>query len=334
MINQTLDLWISMVTVILAGSLMLGSSYEWYASWINKRGNHLFESIHKMFSGNRGNDFISLLYNHPEIHLLKHKGELPSYISKAMFAHTLLDVIIDDYKQQKTIITYANFIPETEDQNSFIQKNQLLYEAIENLEYSHIKRMLLTHKIDKNDADYYEKISEKLADWFENYQERTTGWYKRSVQRQSFFAALIFAVFVNFNIIDVYFEMKNNIQLQQMTIQLGEKMVSEGHDSLQKKSFETWNTHIDSLKDYKFPFGYKISKETKILIENGHWTDVVFQADFSFFKELWHLNFKWFTIPGWLLTAMLLTIQSSFWFEILVKMFNIRKTGVKPDQQK
>lgn len=321
-----------MVTIILLGSLLLGSAYEWYASWMNKRGKQLFESIHKIFENSLGNNFISLLYNHPEIHLLKNKGEWPSYIHKDSFAKIILDLIVEDYKQKQTIIKYNNFNPTFENTYSNLSKSELLQNAILNLEPSNLKTILTTNFIDSNQIDYYENIEKHLATWYDNYQERVTGWYKRSVQRQSFWAGLIFCIFTNFNLIDVYIELKKNVHFQEMTILLGEKMLASNAEDLQNESYETWKNEVDSLREYNFPFGYKITPATNEYIEKGEFINAITNYNGSIFNELYDLNFKWHTILGWIISALMLTIQSSFWFELLVRLFNIRKTGIKPEE--
>lgn len=34
---------------------------------------------------------------------------------------------------------------------------------------------------------------------------------------------------------------------------------------------------------------------------------------------------------GWLIGGLLLTVQSGFWFDLLAKILNIRKGGIKPE---
>ncbi|MCY7360275.1 MAG: hypothetical protein LH609_23035 [Rudanella sp.] len=41
-------------------------------------------------------------------------------------------------------------------------------------------------------------------------------------------------------------------------------------------------------------------------------------------------NFSWLTIPGWILTIAALSFGAPFWFDLLIKLVNIRNTTRRP----
>ena len=330
MIGQTLDLLISMILVILTGSLLIGSLNELWASYKNERGKFLFESIHRIFKDSKSNQFISIIINHPDIHLLRKKGEYPSYIPDKHFVRATLDAIVGDYMVKSTKITYNNYVANCQT-NSEITKEELLKNAIEYLDPSPLKTILSSYQLEDQNENYCIKIEKRLLEWYNNYQDRVTGWYKRKIQRRSFWFTIIFCIVFNFDLISIFKEMKTNIALQQFSISIAEKIVRDEKETMKFPNNDEIKSHIKELKLNSLPFGYELNDELKYKLSEFKKENKLNIIEWTrFLYEIFMSNVNFMALIGWPLSALLLTIQSSFWFEVLAKLINIRKTGIKP----
>jgi hypothetical protein len=333
MISQTLDIAISMVCVFLLASILLSSLYEAYASMWNQRGKLLKQSLQKLYQDISGQNLLAMTYSHPEIHLLKDGNKLPSYISSSAFANATISSIISNYKTKVLAIKYNEGKATIEGQLP-ADYNDLLKEAISSLEPSHLKTILLSNDAFHDDKkQYHERIGGKLENWFEELQQRNTGWYKRLSKVRLFWVGLAFCVMFNFNPIDIYLNIKENTKLQAFAFEYSKKLVASDSFDVSKYNSEQLLDTLNKFKDLGLPFGYAISAKSDSMIVNKEFKDLLFGNSGQFYKELWSYNFKWHTIIGWLLGALLLMINSSTWFELLLKLVNIRGAGMKPESK-
>ncbi|MBK7233233.1 MAG: hypothetical protein IPH93_13475 [Saprospiraceae bacterium] len=329
MIGQTLDLIISMVTIILLASLLFGSLYEWYASYTNSRGKFLRDALAKLFESNNAGQLIGQIYSHPSIHLLSKKKELPSYIPDRNFAQAVLDVVLSNYQNSQTTYTYNSGQAITSS-SAGLTGVDLLKAAVTNMEDSPLKTVLTSPAFIDPEKINMDELSKELMIWYQHYGERTNGWYKRKVQSHLIGWTMLFCIIFNFNPIAIYKEMKQNTALREATIQVAEKMVADSLNSPGKKNYQEWLGSIKELQQEELPFGYTFSNNLQARWESANlWTGlgVVWDMIGEIYRD--HLSLSNFI--GWLIGGLLLTVQSGFWFDLLAKILNIRKGGIKPE---
>lgn len=333
MLSQTLDIAISMAFLFLLASILLSSLYEFYASLYNQRGKLLKQSLAKLYQDISGQNLLAMTYSHPEIHLLKDGKKLPSYISSSAFANATISSIISNYKTKVLAIKYSEGKASIEGKLPD-DYNVLLKEAISKLEPSHLKTIL-----DSNDTfgdsekQYHERIGLKLENWYEELQQRNSGWYKRISKVKLFWTGLVFCILFNFNPIDIYLNIKENTKLQAVILEQTKNYVANGTLDQTTKDAKQILNNLNSFKDLGMPFGYSISTKTDSLLVDGKICDLLFGNNGEFYSEIKNYNFKWHTFPGWVLGALLLMINSSTWFELLLKLVNIRGAGIKPESK-
>lgn len=327
MISQTLDLMISMVTVILLASLLFGSVYEWMASYFNSRGKFLQNALSRLFQLDNGGHLIGQIYAHPAIRLLSNKTELPSYIPDRIFAQAILDVILQNHQTKNTSFSIVNGVTTAQAKlNS--DHHQLLADAIEGLEHGVLKDLLSSHSF-RNGADVSrESLEQALMQWYNLQGQRVTGWYKRNVQSKMIKWTLLFCMVFNFNPITIYKEMKVNTELRTATIAVAEKLVEEEIRDTSKIRMDSVKHLFKELQTSGLPFGYEFSDSLKMSWDTAGICEILPVAK-KMGQVVWK-EFNLYNFIGWMIGALLLTVQSGFWFELLARFINIRKGGLKP----
>ncbi|MBK9270530.1 MAG: hypothetical protein IPM48_02945 [Saprospiraceae bacterium] len=329
MIGQTLDLIISMVTIILLASLLFGALYEWYSSYTNSRGKFLRDSLARMFESHNTGQLIGQIYSHPTIRLLSKSKELPSYIPDRNFAQAVLDVVLSNYKNSLTKYTYESgqAILSSPDQ---LTNADLLKDAVTNMDDSPLKAILSSPAFVDPSKINLEQLSKELMIWYQHYGERTSGWYKRKVQSHLIGWTTLFCIVFNFNPIEIFKEMKQNSALREATIQVAEKMVADSLNSANKSNYKEWLESIKNLQKVELPFGYKFSSSLELRWESANLSTGIGVVR-DMIVEIYGKYLNLANFIGWLIGGLLLTVQSGFWFDLLARFLNIRKGGIKPE---
>ena len=117
--SPVLETIISLTFIILVFAILVTCVQEGYVSLTKSRGKMLEKAISDVLNDNFNKNFAYLLYQHPQIDLLKKKqGDLPSYIDGETFARTLIDlvakesteVIYEESADKKTMLKRERFI--------------------------------------------------------------------------------------------------------------------------------------------------------------------------------------------------------------------------------
>jgi hypothetical protein len=98
--NPLFETIICMLLVFALLSLLASNIIEVVNAYFQERGIMLYDSISGMFNDKSNVNFGQILYDHPAINnLKKDKESLPQYISSAMFASCLIDIISDQGRE-------------------------------------------------------------------------------------------------------------------------------------------------------------------------------------------------------------------------------------------
>ncbi|HXS37212.1 MAG TPA: hypothetical protein VN721_10965 [Flavipsychrobacter sp.] len=307
-----LSFCIAIIFVLALLSIITTSVCEAIIYYFRTRATFLLKTINDVLNdGLLNKNYCQLLYDHPQIDLTrKDANSLPAYISSSNFTETLIDVLCRDYENAniKFIIddegnTKVKELPAMDQFNTFKA-------AVRSMNYSDLQ-ILLTGFI-KRSANLKE-LQTNISNWYNQLMDRATGWFKIKIQRWLFFVSLAVTIALNANFFVIVENLWTNNQLTQNVAVMAQDYVAQNPnasavtDSLAQKTAQQTLTILESTN---LPFG---------------WRQCPIKANAGF-EHTWYG-----TAIGWIVMGVLLTFGAPFWFQLLSKLVNIRKAGVRPD---
>jgi hypothetical protein len=281
MFNSTvLDVAIGVIFTFLAISLVVSAVVEAVASAMNWRSSTLPSGIKELLNDPNFNGLALDIYNHALVNPqdsgnatgekdLKHA---PAYVQPQQFADALIDI-------GKIAQNSLDKIKSTIDAS--ITDKQL--------------NGLLSGIVDQTAGDV-SKIRDEIAAWFDNSMDRISGIYKRKTQLWSFAIALILAVALNVNSINVG-----------KALWLRPMLARTIAPSAELKPAEA----LGLLEGPGFPIGWSHS-ELKSL------------ESWSAFEMM----------VGWLITAAATLFGAPFWFDMLGQFVRLKGAGPSPAEKR
>lgn len=368
MLNSSiLDIVIGLIFIYLLYSLLATIIQEIIASQFSFRAKILeravfrmledenkfaskFRSISYLFkkTGNGGakNSMTYEYYKHPLILFLGEsdcRGK-PAYINKETFSKVIVDLLRgkdvvpgDDVK----ILIQKSFDDQTTNWgNAKINEQTLSY--------------LKSIWADAN-GDII-KFKHHLEFWFEETMDRASGWYKKHIQFVLFFVGLSIAIGFNVDTLKIIKRLEKDPKLREQLV-LQANAFQEAHPDLDKKLL------LHQAEINKFQANYS---KNKILIndslQNKNLTDSLELANYLALKSkrdelldqanllikndinnVHHsLGLGWesydsssfksifYSITGWMVTALALSLGAPFWFDLLNRLMKLRGSVTTP----
>ncbi len=163
-----------------------------------------------------------------------------------------------------------------------------------------------------------------LEKWFTDTMDRTSGWYKRRTQSCLLVIGLVMAFCCNLNTIAVARWLWQGDAARQQAIAaasdyvksnpLAQKSIPEVSDKAQDTTLAAIAPRIigveQQVNELQYPIGWRA------LSLKGRWTS-------------WILEYLF----GALITAIAISMGSTFWFDAVQNLLNIRGTGPKPSSR-
>ncbi|TND09762.1 MAG: hypothetical protein FD123_886 [Bacteroidetes bacterium] len=312
-LQHILDFLISMVFIFALLSSMTLAIQEMIMYFISKRGKMLYEALCKVLDEKSGDEnYAGLLYNHPQIDLLKkNKKSLPSYLAAETFASTLIDVLAREY--DKTLLR-AGQTPG--DLTGFEKCRLFVNQKMKNSELQVLFQSIL------NESDDHPALKKNFQDWFNRYMDRVSGWYKNNVQKRLFILGLIMAVFLNVDALRVAKQVWSDAKLNDQLDEAAEVYYAENKNQMTGSEnvsllAQNFSAAYSKLGAFQLPIFWKMNALPDMSGGAG--------SDFASIALL---------IAGWIITASIIAFGSPFLFQVLGKLIDIRKAGIKPDEKK
>jgi hypothetical protein len=323
-ISFYLDFLIALVFILAICSNILAVCYETYSYFFKQRARFLKKVIAEVLNDVNLKDcnLAESLYNHPQIDLTKKDYRfLPSYISSVNFAQTLIEIIFRKLENKSTVISSNPKDGQVRLIKPEFPQDQLerFRLGVQDLPYSDLK--ILLEGFLNNSENTTEKLQSNIENWYNEYMNRASGWYKMIVQKRMIIFSFLIAVAFNMDFFRICTTLLTDKEITKVIAQKAENYQPVNIDY--KNSSDTMAALINARKEllaqlYEMnaPIGWSKEKDKGI----------------SFWKWASSLNFgDWvLKITGWLLTAIALSFGAPFWFDLLSKLINIRKTGLKP----
>ena len=349
--SEILDVAAGLAFLFAALSLFATGAREVIEGWLQTRAIHLERGIRALLADEEGTGATTAFYNHPVIaslytgkyaaadqkdaatsllrkrrfkrkdatKRLKFWSSLPAYIPARNFATALLDIAGRE--------PAADGTPETPLTIAAIRKG---FEAGESRIKEPGLRRALSLALDTA-GDDIERARTNLEKWFDSTMDRVSGRYRKETQWILFAIGLFTAVALNVDAIKVTQALYTNEGLRTAVLAEAEAVSAAerakpgaGVAMLgckpEKNLAEPASCTQQRLTKLGLPIGWDmeglcvplVSDNCRILTNSR--------------------GMSWSSLPGWLLTALAISLGAPFWFDLLNKIMVIRST-VKPHEK-
>jgi hypothetical protein len=364
---------ICLVSVFALLSLLVSTLSEAVNSYFKERGRLLYTTISTMFSDHVNVNFGQLLYSHPAIdNLKKDKESLPQYISDDMFSAALIDVIMN-YGRNFGFVPAAQLITQTGPSPGPFMLFQNGVNKMQNTPLKFQLLNMIERAIAAVDTDKISVVEKQIRQWYHDQMERTSGWYKTYIRSRLFWISLFVALALNVDSIHlfktIYIDPDLRARLEPVAEQLADNYAQARKDSnqtvLQHDYIAAQLTKIMSDSTKKTDSSQADFRH--FLVQWKNRDSLLFKADSVRQKTLqqaisqldqisalslpvgWKrnippMNIKWNSkgsllsclsyLLGILITAFSLSAGAPFWFDLLLRLVNIRRAGAKPNDDK
>src|SRR5690349_8674347 len=295
--SATVDIAIGLVFVYLVLSLVVTAAQEVLETIIKLRGAHLAKGIAKLLGAARAREFFA---SAPVAALSPDRWfgagtRKPSYIPARTFATVVLDMIV----------------PATAAGPRTLAAVQRAVEATVDPE---LKRSLTTLL---DGAQTLDEVQARLQRWFDDQMDRVSGWYRRKAQMITLALGLLVAVGMNADTLAIVRSLSNDSTVRASLVAQAQEAAKQplraaiADDMKREADARAADTKakIEAAQGLGLPVGF------------GWWNDV---------PRTVHPRAA---APGWLLTALAISLGAPFWFDMLGKVVSIRAAN-KPDEKR
>lgn len=362
--SPVLETVLSLTVVILIFSILVTCVQEGRATLTRSRSKMLEMAIGEVLNDKFNKNFAYLLYQHPQIDLLKRKqGELPSYIDADTFAAALIDLIA----KESTETVYL----ESPDKSMMQKKEQFTGQVLEkarlesglealsgineatnpqstslvqrfwmgadSMRYSDLKKLLLSFEpvaagmSREQSPESLEHLKTQIKKWYNNYMDRVTGWYKRKIRKNLFFAATAVTLFFNLNFITLSRTIYADSKLRSTISAMADTLARENapltalRQKLGSDTAYLGDININAIIGAELPIGWKM-QVTDTDMKGKTMVGKALAYTRYFFSN--HFTVK--NIAGWIIFILALSLGAPFWFDVMKKLVNIRNAGKAP----
>ncbi|HME42375.1 MAG TPA: hypothetical protein VKF36_04750 [Syntrophorhabdales bacterium] len=347
--SQILDAAIGLVVVYFFLSLLCSVIAEIFTSLTKKRARMLRDGILSLLQDPKA---LDKLYEQPlfmgnsspkgfwqglfESIKPFWKKRFPSYISSRSFVLSLLESlkqhpdVVEKLKQLKLDIPSIDSVDHISTLVQCLPDNNTIRKAL-----------LPLLETAGTAADSLDKAIKNMEKWYDEAMERVSGWYKRYSQAFALVLAFLVALVLNADTFQIGKAIYRDqvlraslISTAEQTIKQqpppsGQKKPEEGNQGPQsndseapglKKQVEKANEVFQQISSLNLPIGWPLKASN----EKSCW------AKLGFRRQPDTANLGLVKLLGILLTALMVSLGSNFWFELLSKFMNIRNAGKKP----
>ena len=158
-----------------------------------------------------------------------------------------------------------------------------------------------------------EQFSREIETWYNRGMERATGVYRRNAKAVALIIGVATAVAVNADSFHIASRLAQDPVLRNSVTQVADQLVTESSGDLNQDLAKVRESVDQALTDIPFPLGYNEVVVQQQLAAEQNWPLPVVQRRFL----------------GWLVSGFAISMGSTFWFNVLKKIVDIRNTGGK-----
>jgi hypothetical protein len=348
--SETLEVAVGLIFLFLILSLLLTAAREVLEGLLQTRAIHLERGIRELLSDRDGTELAKKIYEHPLVSSLYrgtyNETKLKNYIFNFKFLGK------DDWQRQPFRSNLPAYVPTRnfalalldlagrgDPQKGAADLTELNVELIRS-SLSHeiadlkVKRAILI-AIDDAKGDLNQAIA-NLENWFDSGMDRVAGWYRKETQWVLLSLGLFVAVLLNIDAIRVASYLYENGAVRAVILSEAEAFVQRAGDLGNAGSDADGKAILQAL-------GCARELKATPAVDSAATMSCAQRRIAALGYPIgWYSNpnvppdqgsgFTWTSIPGWLLTALAISLGSPFWFDILNKFMVIRST-VKPHEK-
>jgi hypothetical protein len=143
--------------------------------------------------------------------------------------------------------------------------------------------------------------------------ERATGVYRRNAKAVALMIGIATAISINADSFHIASRLATDPILRSSVTQVADQLVTESSGDLNQDLTQVRTAVDQALADIPFPLGYNDAVIQQQLEAEATWPIPLVQRRFL----------------GWLVSGFAISMGSTFWFNVLKKVVNIRNTGEK-----
>jgi len=321
-----LDVLIGLFFMYLLLSIIGTAVQESIASLLKLRASNLREGIENLVNDPKLVDhpnfknLTAAIYNHPAIKsLYRSRRQIlgiklesgPSYIPSQTFVMALLDEIR---------VRNAGTAGAPADQIKGIGVEELFRDAeaiIKDMPDCDLKTQLtlLAGDIQAGAEDLEKRANAaigRLETWFNQSMDRVSGWYKRKAKFIAIIVGFVMAIVLNADTVHVAETLWTDSTLRASLAATATAYVETA--PADGETGKEVGEMLSTLSESDLPIGWRFGEQAE-----GTFPSNILQPDQSLA----------IAVIGWIITGFALSLGSSFWFDMLNKVVELRGTGTK-----
>jgi hypothetical protein len=180
-----------------------------------------------------------------------------------------------------------------------------------------------------------EQARANLEAWFDSGMDRVSGWYRKQTQWILLAMGLVAAVALNIDTVNIARNLYEHDDVRSLIVTQAEDVIERGRDAgTPLADNDAYRALLDCSAGTPAQEQRCAQNRLEKLGLPMGWSgqDVAWPWQKGNDLGKWFGSFPWSSIPGWLLTALAITLGAPFWFDLLNKMMVIRST-VKPHEK-
>jgi hypothetical protein len=154
------------------------------------------------------------------------------------------------------------------------------------------------------------KFQEEIEIWFDRSMERSSGVYKRNARGVAILIGCLVAAIANADTLYIVSSLSKDPVLRATVTQNAQSIVNAQPIQNAQELDQIKDQIRESLQDVSLPIGWNEVTIREQRIQNRQW-------GIPFVKQL----------AGWLISGIAISMGSSFWFDLMGKIVNVRNAG-------
>jgi len=359
--NVVLDVFIGLTFIFLLYSLLATIFQELIAHILSLRARMLYKGIKRMLEdGEEGKTFIGIFYDHPTIKYLAENKVFnkPSYLRAETFSQTLIHILRgEDYTNAKS---QMSAIQDALNKNP----NSIATETLKHLNNLYIDAQGDIDRFRSKLEEWYNNTMDRVSGWY----KRQTQWIllcigfivagignidtikiynilakdktareqivNMAIQSQQKYAGVATEIKKNAKDTIVLNNKTDSDKVKAIIFTTGDSILDKTYKNIQddadqaggilgvgwcsSKTYKKYKEVTDSLDFLKKKKDPALSARIDLLTKRK-----------NELCELRKDKFSWYSIFGWFLTALAISLGAPFWFDLLNKFISLR-AGTKP----
>ncbi|MBD1939441.1 hypothetical protein [Microcoleus sp. FACHB-68] len=148
----------------------------------------------------------------------------------------------------------------------------------------------------------------QIETWFDRSMDRASGVYKRNAKGVAILIGLLVAGIANTDTFHIVGSLSRNSVLRATIVQNAEQVVTRNPEGTAAGLTKLKTEMREALSDVSIPIGWSKANQRQQ------------------FREGWKIPYLK-QIAGWIVSGLAISMGSSFWFNLLNKLVNVRNTG-------